>query len=379
MMKSSHRLLLLLMVTLFFVGTGPASIYAAAYSGVVAFGDSLSDQGNTISYFPPPSWASTTEYDLNYYNAANNIYGIPAHGRWSDGPTWIEYFNGNLVNGAIGSAPVALGANYGIGFLSTDYSAGTNFAYGGSTTSTGSTDQVLHNLQLQISDYISLVGNSSSALYDAPISTTLYSIWSGGNDAIYWIESGSATSENAAAEAALSTANIQTALTTLYSAGARHFLVPNLPDLGKKPNFINTPNEALAADFVNAYNAQLDAIILGLSTTYTDISISLFDVHTQFDLILANPEEYGFLVTDQPAYVYTGGDPTSIIVPNPLDYIFWDSTHPTTQMHQILGNFAYMAVIPEPSEIALPFAGIAVLILLRRRSLSVKRRSGVWV
>ncbi|HWL53475.1 MAG TPA: SGNH/GDSL hydrolase family protein [Chthoniobacteraceae bacterium] len=375
-MKHFRRSLSSLVLTLLLVGTGPSSAFAALYSGLVAFGDSLTDQGNTISYFPPPGGASLTGYDSNYYNAAYNTYDIAAHGRWSDGPTWIEYFYGNLQSGATGAAPVALGLNWGISGT-TDISGGTNFAYGGSTTATGSTEVFIHNLQHQVSDYLSLIANSGSALYNAPVSTTLYSVWSGGNDAIYWIEDKNNTPNiaDAGTKAAESVNHIQTALTTLYDAGARHFLVPNLPDLGKKPNYLIDPTKAaLATAFVNAYNGFLEDAILDLETTYTDISITLFDVHAQLNLLLADPAAYGFLESELPAYVYTGGDPTSTIVADPTTYVFWDYTHPTTQVHQLLGNYAYLAMIPEPSGAALFLAGASLLVVLRHRSGAKRRR-----
>lgn len=324
----------------------------ATYSGVVAFGDSLSDQGNTISYFPPQSYAGITGYDMNYYNAAYNTYDIAANGRWSSGPTWIEYLNGNLQMGMSGATPVALGMNFGIGSISTDYGSGTNFAFGGSTTATGSTNIFLHNLQRQTSDYLSLIGNHNSELYNASVETTLYSLWSGGNDAIYWVEGPRSTTIDFATTT--SSANIQIAITSLYNAGARSFLIPNLPDLGKKPDYIGTQNGEDATAFVDAFNTKLLDVVLSLETTFVDISITFFDVHTKFDLLLSNPETFGFTTTNEAAYIYTGGDPSSTIVADPSTYVFWDSTHPTTQVHQLLGNFAYeMLTIPEPQGIML--------------------------
>jgi hypothetical protein len=44
-------------------------------------------------------------------------------------------------------------------------------------------------------------------------------------------------------------ANIGTSITTLSDAGARSFIVANLPALGDKPNVINTPNQAFAKAF----------------------------------------------------------------------------------------------------------------------------------
>jgi phospholipase/lecithinase/hemolysin len=57
--------------------------------------------------------------------------------------------------------------------------------------------------------------------------------------------------------------------------------------------------------------------------------------------------------------------------PNPNQYLFWDSVHPTAAADQIIGNLFYAAV-PEPSSIALLIAPLALLI--GRRKLSWRAR-----
>lgn len=307
-----------------------------------------------------------TGYDMNYYNAAYNSYGVVAEGRWSSGATWVEYFNAKLLSGGSATAPVALGKNFGVGTFSTDHGAGTNFAYGGSTTSTGYTEFILSNLQQQVSDFVSLTNDSSSALHNYDIDGALYSVWSGGNDAIYWVEGDRSTTMDAATTT--STSNIQAAVNALYGAGARHFLMVNLPDLGQKPNYIGTQHGIDATAFVDSFNTKLADVVLTLQTTHADISITFFDAHAKFDLLLDNPEAFGFTDDQHPAYVFTGGDPTSTIVADPTKYVFWDNTHPTTQVHQLLGEFAYEAlIIPEPACLCLVVLGAGFLAVSRRR------------
>jgi phospholipase/lecithinase/hemolysin len=342
----------------------------ASYSGLVAFGDSLTDQGNTISYFMPPTFEGQTGYDTNYYNAAYNSYGVVAEGRWSSGATWIEYFHAKLLSGGSATAPVALGKNFGVGTLESDYGSGTNFAYGGSTTSTGYTDLILSNLQQQISDFVSLTGTEGSKLHNYDIDGALFSVWSGGNDAIYWVEAGDFSDVEGVT--ATSTSNIHAAVTALYDAGARHFLMINLPDLGKKPNYIGTEDGEMATAFVNSFNSKLADVVLDLQTNLEDVSITFFDAHAKFNLLLENPEAFGFTDDTTPAYVFLGSDhdPTSTIVADPTKHVFWDNTHPTTQVHELLGNFAYEAlIIPEPASVGLVVVA-GFLALFRRRSAS---------
>jgi phospholipase/lecithinase/hemolysin len=341
----------------------------AGYSGLVAFGDSLTDQGNTISYLPPEIWMDETGYDLNYYNAAYNSYGIAAEGRWSSGPTWIEYLNGRLLSIGASTNPVPLGENYGRNLVETDYGPGTNFAFGGSTTGSGHKNFVISNLQQQIADFLYLTQDSQSALYNYDMGGALFSVWSGGNDAIDWVEGErSAPIEDASTTAAL---NIQTAIVTLYEAGARNFLMLNLPDLGQKPNYRGTQNGIDATAFVHSYNDKLADVVLTLESTYADISITFFDAYATFNLLLEDPGAYGFTNIHESAYVFLGSthDPTSEIVENPEEYIFWDSTHPTTQVHELLGRFAYEALpIPEPAVVVLLALGLGVFVSARRRN-----------
>ena len=102
----------------------------------------------------------------------------------------------------MGSAPVDLGANPG-----TNTSA-RNFAWGASTTGTGYKDlgpsgvagQVA-NLQTQVADYVSMMNNG---ILPTP-SNALITLWSGANDAIYWVKGGNRTTEGMQATAAAAT------------------------------------------------------------------------------------------------------------------------------------------------------------------------------
>lgn len=354
-LTASCRAPLLAVAACFVTATAPA----AGFSGIVAFGDSLTDRGNTVSLLGP--FAYYADYDDVYYEATGGGYGIPAQGRWSNGPTWVEYLNGNLINNQTGSAPVDLGQNGGLDPVA------TNFAWAGSLSGTGSRMIQgvipLSNMRTQVESYTNLYTNGSSL---PEISTTLFTIWTGGNDAIGWVNDGDGneTTRNALADAAAN--NIMAAVVDLYNLGARNILIPNLPGLGNKPDFVRDPalrDEANA--FAERFNLTLALNLDDLEGTYGDLNLFRLDVYAIFEDLLANPEAYGLSVTDEQAYVFNY--PDSTIVENPDDYVFWDNTHPTTVVHEILGNLAYQAVtgIPEPGSTFL--LGLGTLWLIRRR------------
>jgi phospholipase/lecithinase/hemolysin len=168
---------------------------ALSYTGLVAFGDSLSDMGNLCPtgcpFAPAPPYLA---------------------GRFSNGQVWVE----------------TLAAGLGLPLTASSV-GGTNFAVGGATTS--------GVLSSQIPLYLSSVGGAASP-------TTLYTLLAGGNDGF------SAVNPITAAN------NVVAALNTLKAAGAQNFLVGNLPDLSLVPVQYGIP---AAQAFSNAFNAQLAA------------------------------------------------------------------------------------------------------------------------
>lgn len=317
---------IILRFTLLVLMTVGAVAHAAKFSGVIAFGDSLSDRGNTVAELKT-ILNETDVYNSNFYD----------DGRWSNGPLWIEH------------------VNQGLGFTTwkrndgDPLSDGHDFAWGGSESGTGYTDDLLANLQTQVQYYKDNV--KMGPLVDGAIGTKLFSVWSGGNDVINAVQGD--TPIDADALSTQMAQNIATAITTLYNAGGRYFIVPNLPDLGKKPNYRTNPFWAgEASEIVNLYNPKLAAEIANLRATLPGITIYAFDACTLLDTVIANPATYGFTNVTTPAYTPNDIPPDyGSVVADPDSHLFWDTTHPTEAGHAIVGAAA-LALVNPPDTIA---------------------------
>jgi len=295
------------------------------FSAIVSFGDSLSDLGNTFNDLGDELSFFIIGYNSYYYD----------QGRWSDGPLWTE----DLAR-LFGFE--ALQPNDGTNLY------GTDFAWGGATSGTDFTfvppDFHLANLQTQVASYIALLSTKDARMPNP--SETLYTVWSGGNDVIYRIQDYPFYTRVPAQEIAN---NVGDAITSLYNAGGRFFVVPNLPPLGEKPNYRNNKDHPEyrdeANDFVNEYNPLLQTKLAQLQGSLAGITIVLFDVHMLFNQVLGDPNHYNLMNVKEAAFTSGILEPHGgSVVPNPDQYLFWDDTHPTRIGHGIVAEAVYDAL-----------------------------------
>jgi outer membrane lipase/esterase len=293
------------LVTCLLMGATFSGVRAAPITQIVAFGDSLTDTGNVFA-----ATLGTIPASPPYFN-----------GRFSNGPVWVENLAARL--GVPSPTPSLLG--------------GTNYAVAGAETGTGLSQPApglfVPNIRTQVAAY--LAGNF-------PRANQLFVVWGGANDFL-----------DGQLNPAVPVANLSAAITALAQAGARTFLVPNLPLLGLTPEGLSLPpaqQQGLNA-LTLAFDALLNQSLNQLQNTL-GITIDRLDVLSLFQAIEANPAGFGFTdVTDQ-AKSGGVGLPGSV-VPNPNQFLFWDPIHPTAHAHQLLGDQAALAVsVPEPSSFA---------------------------
>jgi len=170
--------------------SGISAARAALFSGLFAFGDSLTDTGNT-------SLATGGALPgASYYN-----------GRYSNGPVWLEDFAGYMAM----PAP------------SPSLAGGRDYAFAGAFTQSGGQ---VPTIAQQAGMFLGAGGTF--------LPTDLVVVWGGANDFLL----GGQTDPSVPAT------NIAGVISTLAAAGAPHFLIPNLPDLGDTPELLATNNAA---------------------------------------------------------------------------------------------------------------------------------------
>jgi phospholipase/lecithinase/hemolysin len=318
--------LLTLVVTLLLC---PWAAVAAPITSLYVFGDSLSDQGNafliTAGTFPPAPYA----------------------GRGSNGPVAAERLADRL---GVALAPSAAG--------------GTNFAVLGAATgpvnipgtSVVTDNYVVVRYGQPLLANTGILNQVGAFLATGPVIDplqSLFMVWGGAND--FFLDPSAAAAANAAT-------NIGNAIGALYLGGARRFLVPNIPDLSLTPSGLALPPaqraglQALALGF----NAGLSSALDVAEALLPGIDIVRFDTFALLTALATNPAAFGFSIADTPCL--SGTLQTGVLVcANPDSYVFWDSSHPTTAAHRVLGDAFADAVAPEPATIALLGVGMALM------------------
>jgi phospholipase/lecithinase/hemolysin len=348
-----------LLVALAFMAAAPVS-RALDFTKVYAFGDSLSDGANgLLANFGTPGLGIALEYyvptdpRMPPYPSPFNPGGTTKFTN-DNGPVAVEIVSLNLAGQTLKPSRLPGGTNYAIGGATTGTA---NYAY---ETAVVPTPSPIPGVPAGTHFYPGLANTGIATqvqLFTAGLSgsadaAALYSVWGGPNDVFLALAGGGLPDPAAMA------ANLSQAVTDLYGAGARQFLVPNMPNLGTIPAFLGNPLAPTLTALTLQFNAQLAGRLATLDATYADISIYPFDTFGLFSAVLANPAAYGFTNTTSPCYVTPGCDPSK--------FVFWDAAHPTAAAQAVIGA-AMTAAVPEPGTYAMLLAGLGLMGFVARR------------
>ena len=263
---------------------------AQTYGRIVAFGDSLSDNGNLFAALGQPA-------SPPYFQ-----------GRFSSGPVWIERLGftvarvGGPVTGSIG------------------------YAYGGAETGSPALPPGMRN---QLAAYVGAGGRFGAS--------DLVTVWGGANNIFNNLAAAGASPSPTAAITPITNAaaaDIGFITNSIAGAGAGTILVANLPKLSLTPQFRNTAAAPLADFAASGFNTALAAQLNTVAAARPGTNIILMDTFKIGDLIANNPGLFGLSNVTQPCFNGV------TVCSNPESYFYFDGVHPTGRGHALIAALA---------------------------------------
>ncbi|MGI8957854.1 MAG: DVUA0089 family protein [Chthoniobacterales bacterium] len=314
----------LILLALAFSCAGLKAQVVPPFSKVVVFGDSLSDNGNIQHVVKDKTvfinFPSLT-FDYADGRFTNSSQTLPPSRDYEG--TWHEQLAETFL---------------GLPAATNSLDGGTNYAFGGATTIAGASERTvisnsepflggdltitIDNLGKQVDDYLAA---------HTPDPDALYIVWGGGNDLF---------DDPSSANVLATAQRVAGLVAQLARAGAKSFLVPNVPPLGLVPNYADDiPKAALlnagSAEYRQEFNTQLDAAVSTLAGEAISISLYRYDIFGLFYRLAANPEDVGFVNIS---------DVSQAKAVDPDQYLFWDDIHPTTAGHYQIASAAFDVV-----------------------------------
>ncbi|GAA5849311.1 hypothetical protein JCM9279_006445 [Rhodotorula babjevae] len=172
--------------------------------------------------------------------------------------------------------------------------------------------------------------------------STLYTVWIGINDV------GAPYNEQTDFPQQLSEifSSYNAAIASLYSGGARNFLIMGIPPTWRTP-LIQAYNDSridVYKDRLGQYNTRLASLFSSFATSFPLASFRLYDTVPFFNAILDSPAQYGIENTTAACDAYAAvTGPPEISLPGvcgvPLEaYAWWNSYHPAWPVHELLAS-----------------------------------------
>src|SRR5262245_943212 len=294
--------------------------FAADVARLVYFGDSLSDPGNYFIAFGTVSRAP-------FEPIPDAPYAIGGH-HFSNGATWAEQLARELRRPASGEPALEMPGIF------------TNYTVGRARARAGAPTFAFYDLGTQVGNFLTDFGGDASA-------DSVYVIWIGANDLSDALNAlatdpTAATSIGIIQQAIGAVAgNIQ----TLWAAGARTLLIPNLPDLAITPavRALGPNAQAAASQLSGAYNAALEQALQQLQAL-PQIRLVRLDIPALLTDVLVNPEDFGLTNVEDSCLAF--GVVRGAVCERPDLYLFWDGEHPTRAGHRIIARAAFDVLAP---------------------------------
>lgn len=308
----------------------------------VVFGASVSDPGNAFALIKQQN---SPPYDdpalLDPFLVPCAPYAVGAH-HFSNGATWVEQL----------AKPLGLNGNVGPAFQSGG-AASSNYAVGGARARAGGQSQPCDgsdpgttsatlNLGLQVDEFLRDYprGAPSDALYVLDI---------GGNDVRDALVA-PVVGGDPAVIIAEAVAAIDANLRRLHDAGARTFLVLDVPNIGLTPAVraldVLIPGDVAGSANVLAlsFNALLSTSLAAFEQASGDVQIVRLSLYEVIADVVADKARYGLDNVDGACIKPATLSQPSFQCAAPDTYLFWDGIHPTEAGHGIVRQAAERAL-----------------------------------
>jgi outer membrane lipase/esterase len=314
------------------LGTVAAPAFAAGYSKLYVFGDSLVDSGNAQIAAP--------------------FYGLPdpapagfgyVGGRFSNGGNFADYLSFSMFGTP--AAPFLAG--------------GTNFGVGGATARSNPILPAIPPGFRQELDFFDSTLQPIS--YDSLVLVTF-----GGNDVRQSIGSPEPYDFSLALD------GLEAGLRDLVDAGAQHIMVTGLPDIGLLPStrIMGQAEMDVATLRALTLNLGFQAIVAEVGAE-KGIDLRYFDLFGLDHALRANPSAFGFSGALDSVNSCQSGGPAAVIG-GCVDYLYFDAIHPTTQVHAVIAAAigSQLGPVPEPATWLMMIGGFALAGAAMRRRVS---------
>ncbi|KAA6459183.1 SGNH/GDSL hydrolase family protein [Acidobacteria bacterium AB60] len=266
-----------------------ASSQAPAFSSLVVFGDSYCDVGN----FHSPGYP--------YYPD-----------RWSNGPLWVEHIAGFL----------------GVPLLPSS-AGGTDYAWDGAAVTNSN---YIYSVPQQLEKYLADHGGKADP-------QALFVLEGGVNDIVGTI--GRSTIDDPEKLGLQIARGLVNSETLLRAAGARHFLIANLIDVGRLP--AAAPIAALASATTAAANHHLTRLLAEDDTREGAETLRL-NLFRLIQAIAGDPTHFGFTNISDACKTQTS------FCADPDHYLFFDSLHLSEFAHADIAVAAEVLLAPDDRE-----------------------------
>lgn len=295
---------------------------------LIVFGDSIVDTGNN-NYLPTLVKANFPPYGKEYP-------GHKATGRFSDGKITVDFIASAL--GLKETLPPYLNKNLTLEDLKTGVTfASAGSGYNNATCKTSSTLTIERQLQL-FTEYKAKVGTIPER--------ALYIVCSGSNDIVehFTLADGMSSPEYADMMAQRAIALVE----RLIGEGARQIALTGAPPVGCVPSqrrMAGGVRSQCATDrnqLALMFNRKLSLEAAKLAGRYRGVNIFFVDLYSILADVVTRYKELGFKNGKDACCGYVGFavgplcNMGSRLCPDPSQYVFWDSYHPTERAYKIM-------------------------------------------